>query len=108
MWDARLAKTGLAKPNGVGRTKTVLVRPMRNKGSTKTKLVQAAKGDYSSRSALSSVTAWNKGVGADGVLFLPRGLEQMECSSFSGNTLSDTDSTKMVLGESGKERKEND
>ena len=43
MWDARLAKTGLAKPNGVGQTKTVLVRPMRNKGSTKMGLVQAAK-----------------------------------------------------------------
>ena len=44
MWDERLAKTGLAKPNGVGQAKMVLVRPMRNKGSTKTKLVQAAKG----------------------------------------------------------------
>ena len=44
MWDERLAKTGLAKPNGVGQTKTGLVQPMRKKGSTKTELVQATKG----------------------------------------------------------------
>ena len=42
------------------------------------------------------------------MLFLPRGLEQMECSSFSGNTLSDTDSTKMVLESQAKKERNND